>query len=304
LSSEQLALRKVKNGFTENGFYEVLSYSLVPEDNEKLIKISNPLLLETSCLRDNIWKEHLEILSRNIKAGQTSCYIFEIGNVFHNKTEFVQEEVLNGVIYGNKKFGKWINSGKDNDLDYYQARGKLKEALSSLNIKIEDKPFDSIDFLHPGRTAKLVIEGKDAGYFGEIHPKLILEKKSLKIVYLFNINVSNLLGASTRKNKWIPIYKQYPIVPKMERDINFVFSKKFLISEITSQIRKTGKNLLENVNLIDVFEDNKFGDDHISYTFRLSYRDKDKTLLDSDITSIHSNIISNVEKCFNTKLRN
>ena len=304
MSSEQLALRKVKNGFIENGFNEVLSYSLVPEDNEKLIKISNPLLLETSCLRDNIWKEHLEIVNRNIKAGQESCYIFEIGNVFQKKTEFIQEEVLNGAIYGNKKFGKWINSGKDNDLNYYQARGKLKEALSSLNIKIDDKPTDSIDFLHPGRTAKLVIEGKDAGYFGEIHPKLILEKKSLKKVYLFNINVSKLLGASTRKNKWIPIYKQYPIVPKMERDINFVFSKKFLISEITSQIRKTGKNLLEDVNLIDVFEDTKFGDDHISYTFRLSYRDKDKTLLDSDITSIHSNIISNVEKCFNTKLRN
>ncbi len=304
LSSEQLALRKVKNGFIENGFNEVLSYSLVPEDDDKLIKLSNPLLLETSCLRDNIWKEHLEIVNRNIKAGQASCYIFEIGNVFQKKTDFIQEEVLNGAIYGNNKFGKWINSGKDNDLNYYHARGKLKEALSSLNIKIDDKPSDSIDFLHPGRTAKLVIEGKDAGYFGEIHPKLILEKKSLKKVYLFNINVSNLLVASTRKNKWIPIYKQYPIVPKMERDINFVFNKKFLISEITSQIRKTGKNLLEDVNLLDVFEDTKFGDDHISYTFRLSYRDKDKTLLDSDITSIHSNIISNVEKCFSTKLRN
>jgi len=304
LSSEQLAMRKLKNGFIENGFYEVLSYSLVPEDKETLIKISNPLLLETCCLRDNIWKEHLEIVNRNINAGQTSCYVFEIGNVFYKNTDYNQEELLNGAIFGNKKFGKWVNSVKDNDLNYYQARGKLKEALSSLNIKIEDKPTDSIDFLHPGRTAKLVIEGKDAGYFGEIHPKLILEKKSLKKVYLFNINVSNLLGASTRKNKWIPIYKQYPIVPKMERDINFVFSKKFLISEITSQIRKTGKNLLEDVNLLDVFEDTKFGDDHISYTFRLSYRDKDKTLLDSDITSIHSNIISNVEKCFNTKLRN
>ena len=78
------------------------------------------------------------------------------------------------------------------------------------------------------------------------------------------------MGASTRKNKWIPKYKQYPIVPKMERDINFVFSKKFLISEITSQIKKIGKNLLEDVNLLDVFEDTTFGDDQISYTFRLS----------------------------------
>jgi len=89
----------------------------------------------------------------------------------------------------------------------------------------------------------------------------------------------------------------------MERDINFVFSKKFLISEITSQIRKTGKNLLEEVNLLDVFEDTKFGNDHISYTFRLTYRDKDKTLLESDIKSIHSSIISKIENSFQTKLR-
>ena len=303
LSSQQLALKKVKSGFIENGFNEVLSYSLVPEDKESLIKISNPLLLETSCLRDNIWEEHLEIVNRNIKSGQTSCYIFEVGNIFYKSSEFIQEEILNGAIFGNKKFGAWVNSGKDNDLNYYEARGKLKEALSSLNIKVDDKPTNSIDFLHPGRTAKLFIEGKDAGYFGEIHPKLILDKTALKKVYLFSINVANLLGASTRKNKWIPIYKQYPIVPKMERDINFIFSKEHLISEITSEIRKTGKNLLEDVNLIDVFKDINFGEDFISYTFRLSYRDKDKTLLDSDISSIHSNIVSKVEKRFNTKLR-
>jgi len=303
LSPDQLALKKVKSGFIENGFNEVLSYSLVPEDKESLIKISNPLLLETSCLRDNIWEEHLEIVNRNIKSGQTSCYIFEVGNVFYKNSEFIQEEILNGAIFGNKKFGEWVNSGKEKDLNYYEARGKLKEALSSLNIKVDDKPTNSIDFLHPGRTAKLFIEGKDAGYFGEIHPKLILDKTALKKVYLFSLNVANLLGASTRKNKWIPIYKQYPIVPKMERDINFIFNKEHLISEITSEIKKTGKNLLEDVNLIDVFEDKNFGKDFISYTFRLSYRDKDKTLLDSDISSIHSNIVSKVEKRFNTKLR-
>ena len=303
LSPEQLALKKVKSGFIEKGFNEVLSYSLVPEDKESLIKISNPLLLETSCLRDNIWEEHLEIVNRNIKSGQNSCYIFEVGNVFNKNSEFIQEEILNGAIFGNKKFGEWVKSGKSNDLNYYEARGKLKEALSSLNIKVDDKPTNSIDFLHPGRTAKLFIEGKDAGYFGEIHPKLILDKIALKKVYLFKLNIANLLGASTRKNKWIPIYKQYPIVPKMERDINFIFSKEYLISEITSEIRKTGKNLLEDINLIDVFEDINFGEDFVSYTFRLSYRDKDKTLLDSDISLIHSNIVSKVEKRFNTKLR-
>ena len=89
----------------------------------------------------------------------------------------------------------------------------------------------------------------------------------------------------------------------MERDINFVFNKKYLISEIISHIKKTGKNLLEDVHLIDVFEDENLGNNAVSYTFRLSYQSSEKTLLESDITNIHSNIISTIENKFNSKLR-
>jgi len=61
--------------------------------------------------------------------------------------------------------------------------------------------------------------------------------------------------------------------------------------------------LLEDVILIDVFEDDNIGKDFVSYTFRLSYRDSEKTLLESDISSVHSNIISTLENNFNTTLR-
>ncbi len=304
LSSSQLALKKLNYGFIENGFNEVLSYSLVSEDNNDLIKIANPLLIETSCLRDNIWHEHLRIINRNIKAGQTSCWIFEIGNIFYKKIDYIQEQILSGGIYGKRKLEKWVDSGKENDLNYYEARGKLNESLANMNIKVEDKPCNNIDFLHPGKTAKLFIEGKEVGYFGEIHPRLILEKKVLKKIYLFSLKVSNILNASTRKNKWIPLYKQFPTVPKMERDINLIFNKKYLINDIISQIKKSGKNLLEDVNLIDVFEDEDLGNNVVSYTFRLSYRGSEKTLLESDIAGIHSNIITTIENKFNTKLRN
>ena len=90
----------------------------------------------------------------------------------------------------------------------------------------------------------------------------------------------------------------------MERDINFIFNKKFIVSEIISQIKKTGKKLLEDVNLIDVYDDKSFGKEFISYTFRLSYRDSEKTLLDSDIGFLHENIVEVIEKKFDTKLRN
>ena len=114
---------------------------------------------------------------------------------------------------------------------------------------------------------------------------------------------SSTLKASTRKNKWITVYKQFPTVPKMERDINFIINKKFIVSEIISQIKKAGKKLLEDVNLIDVYEDDSFDSESISYTFRLSYRDSEKTLLDSDIAFLHDSIVEIIENKFATKLR-
>ena len=122
-------------------------------------------------------------------------------------------------------------------------------------------------------------------------------------MYLFSLKINNILKASTRKNRWITVYKQFPTVPKMERDINFIFNKKYLVSEIISQIKKSGKKLLENVNLIDIYDDDNFGNEFISYTFRLSYRDSTKTLLESDIADLHKKIVSNVENKFSTKLR-
>ena len=303
LSTSQIALRKLKTGFIDIGFNEVLTYSLVPESSNDLIKISNPLLIETSCLRDNIWQEHIKICNQNIKSGHDYCWIFEVGNIFHKKPDLLQEEILNGAIYGKNRFEKWLGISKDNNLNYFEARGKLKEALTIINLQIEDKPTDSFEFLHPGRSSKLFIEGNEVGYFGEVHPKLISDKKALNKIYLFSLKINNILRASTRKNKWIPIYKQFPIVPKMERDINFIFNKKYLVSEIISQIKKSGKKLLEDVNLIDIYEDYNFGKEFISYTFRLSYRDPEKTLLDSDITDLHENIVEIIENKFSTKLR-
>ena len=303
LSSSQIALRKLKTGLIVNGFNEVLSYSLVPESKNNLIKISNPLLLETSCLRDNIWQEHIKICNQNIKSGHDYCWIFEVGNIFIKKPDFSQEEILNGALYGKNKFEQWLDSNKDNNLTYYEARGKLKEALSILNLKIEDRSTDTIDFLHPGRSSKLFTEGNEVGYFGEIHPNLISNKIALKKMYLFSLKINSILKASTRQNKWITVYKQFPTVPKMERDINFIFNKKYLVSEIISQIKKSGKKLLEDVNLIDVYDDDSFGKELISYTFRLSYRDSEKTLLDSDIAFLHDSIVEKIEKKFSTKLR-
>ena len=304
LTNSQSSIRKIRQGFINSGFNEVLTYSLVPNDKNKRIKIANPLLKETSCLRNNLWEEHIKIVNQNINSGSNNCWIFEIGKIFTDiNNNFIEEEFINGAICGNNKFESWDNSGKEKELDYFEARGKLREALDSLKISIVDKTTEKIDFLHPGRTALLFIEGKESGYFGQIHPKYYMEKNILKNIYLFSIKLTNITEACTRKNKWNPVFKNYPTVPKIERDINFIFNKKYLINEIITFIRKSGKKLLEDVNLVDIYTDESLGNDNISYTFRLTYRGQNKTLKDSDITELNNSIISNIENKYSAKIR-
>ena len=304
LTNLQNSIRKIRNGFISSGFNEVLTYSLVPNDDNKRIMIANPLLKETSCLRNNLWEEHIKIVSQNINSGRNNCWIFEIGKIFtKNKNDFVEEEFINGAICGNNKFESWDTSGKEKDILYFDARGKLREALDSLKISIIDKTTETIDFLHPGRTALLYIEGKESGYFGQIHPKYLMEKNSLKNIYLFSIKLRNISDACTRKNIWNPLFMNYPIVPKIERDINLIFNKKYSINEIITFIRKSGKKLLEDVNLVDIYSDESLGKDNISYTFRLSFRDQNKTLKDSDVSELNAEIISNIENKYSAKIR-
>ncbi len=115
-----------------------------------------------------------------------------------------------------------------------------------------------------------------------------MEKNSFKKIYLFSLKLTNISEACTRKNKWNPVFENYPTVPKIERDINLIFNKKYFINEIITSIRKSGKKLLEDVNLVDIYSDESLGKDKISYTFRLSYRDNTKTLKDSDINELNN----------------
>ena len=303
LSNRQKSIRVIKNNFIQSGFNEVLTYSLVSNEDKNRIKIANPLLTETSCLRNNLWQEHIKIVNYNIKSGRDTCWIFEIGKIFQNHNNYLEEEYINGAICGDNKFESWDTLGKNIDLDYYQARGKLREVFESLKISVIDKTTEKFDFLHPGRTSCLFIEGKEAGYFGQINPKYIFEKKALKILYLFSINLNIISEASTRKNKWIPIFKNYPTVPKIERDINLIFNKKYLVNEIILFIKKSGKSLLEGVTLVDIYKEETLGKDNISYTFRLSYRDPIKTLKESDIYELNEQIILNLKNKFSAYIR-
>ena len=306
MNRPQLAERKLRSQFVGAGFQEITTISLVgpPEQDEQRIAISNPLLVETSHLRTNLWDEHLKVCFRNVSSGQKACWIFEIGCTYRKINNQIHEQkTLGGVLTGNKRFGAWYDGGKKQKLDYFQARGYLEQALSPLKVKISDKQLTTDKLLHPGRASSLYLEGKSIGKFGQIYPTKADELELDAETFIFELDLQSLINSTIRDKNWSPIYKNFPTVPFMERDIAIAVDKNCSSQEIIDLVRKTGKPLLESVELIDRYDGENIAEGKVSQAFRLRYRDQNKTLKESEINPIHQKIIEKLEKTVKAELR-
>tara|TARA_Y100001968_G_C18737694_1_gene427436 strand:- start:38 stop:514 length:477 start_codon:yes stop_codon:yes gene_type:complete len=157
--------------------------------------------------------------------------------------------------------------------------------------------------MHPGRTSELFVEGKSVGFFGQIHPSLSDKFDLINNTYLFNLDFSSLIKAATRKTNWNRIYKEYPTVPSMERDIALIHAKTYSSTEIINIIKKAGRPLLKNVELIDRFDGASIPEDSVSQAFRIKYRDDKKTLAEEDINPIHEKIRKALKEKIKAELR-
>ncbi len=306
LDAKQKCERLLRNLLINSGLQEVISLSLVNSDtkDKKKVELSNPLLSETSALRTSFIEDHLSICERNINSGQPGVWIYEIGKIFNREDNDIKEKkILSGIICGERTLEKWTSSGKLKYLNYYEARGILKRVFNSLKLQVTDTRLINDRLLHPGRSALLTIEGKPFGKFGQIHPSLAHKYNITNYTYAFEIKTKSIIAAATRKNKWTIKYKSYATVPSIERDISLLVDKNLTSSEIVQTILKSGKKLLEKVELIDRYESDKLDNDKLSLAFRLTYRDKNTTLTEQDITPLHDKVRDSLIKTFNAELR-
>jgi len=307
LNPKQKAERQLRESFCNNGFQEITTFSLVNKSSNQsdIVPIKNPLLAETSHLRTNLSDEHLNICQRNLKSGQRGCWIFEIGKIYLQREKSIKEEtILGGVICGERRLEKWKTSGKSLNLDYYEARGRLAQALMRMNIEILDLKCEIANtLLHPGKSSNLSVEGKKIGEFGQLHPN-VSNKCDLPLeTYIFSMRLSPLIDAATRTKKWTKSYKQYSTVPFLERDISIIVPKHCSSQRVSQIIMKAGKPFLEKVELIDRFEGGNLDIDKCSQAYRLWYRDKNRTLTEPEIKPVHQKIRKSLVEQLSAELR-
>jgi len=313
LEPAQRAERRLRQALCQAGLQELCTLSLVslvPGESALAtaprVPLANPLLADTSHLRDSLIEELLQAARRNLQASRQGFWGFEIGSVFDldpDSTVPQEHFELAGVICGERRAALWSNGGKPRHPDYFEARGVLQVALASLAIPCEDRPLTSHGLLHPGRAAELLVEGRAVGWFGQLHPARAERLDLPEATFLFQAPLAPLLSAATRRNRWQPSFTVFPTVPASERDLALVVPSGTMAAELLATIRKAGKPLLESAELIDRYEGDQIAAGAVSQAFRLRYRDPRRTLTESEVEQCHATIRAALDRQFGAQLR-
>lgn len=298
----ELLTDKVIEIMVASGVNQSISYSFVspkvfdkvniPVDSElrNIVKIKNPLGEDYSVMRTTTLPSIMESLGRNYSRNNDYVRLFEIGRIYlpneDEKQLPTEKNVLTIGIYG--------------DCDYLDLKGIVENIIDGLGISKAKYVRESENqSYHPGKTAALMVRNKKVGVFGEVHPD-VTENYGINVnCYVAELDLDSLFEASTT----VKSYKPLPKFPAVTRDIALLCDDSILVAEIEETIRKAGGNLVEKVQLFDIYKGAQIPEGKKSIAYAIAYRDEKKTLEDKDISKVHDKILKALEHKLGAVLR-
>ncbi|EIC94919.1 phenylalanine--tRNA ligase, beta subunit [Lachnoanaerobaculum saburreum F0468] len=285
------------------GFSEAMNYSFestkvfdklnLSKDSRyrKAIEISNPLGEDFKIMRTQAVNGILNSLSTNYNRRNKDVHLFELANIYIPKELPLKElpdERMQFVLgfYGKENF--------------FDMKGVVEEFLYTIGIvgKLHYDPSCKEEFLHPGRKADIVFDGVRLGYLGEVHPLVCENYKLGERTYIAVLDLPNIIPFVNFDIKYTGIAKYPPI----SRDISLVVPKNILVGEIEDIIEKNGGSNLESFKLFDIYEGDQIEAGFKSVAYSLTFRNKERTLLDTEVNEVMDKILNKLE-AKNIKIR-
>ncbi len=285
------------------GFSEAMNYSFesakvfdklnLSKDSRyrKAIEISNPLGEDFKIMRTQAVNSILNSLSTNYNRRNKDVHLFELANIYIPKELPLKElpdERMQFVLgfYGKENF--------------FDMKGVVEEFLYTIGIvgKLHYDPSCKEEFLHPGRKADIVFDGVRLGYLGEVHPLVCENYKLGERTYIAVLDLPNIISFVNFDIKYTGIAKY----PSISRDISLVVPKNILVGEIEDIIEKNGGSNLESFKLFDIYEGDQIEAGFKSVAYSLTFRNKERTLLDTEVNEVMDKILNKLE-AKNIKIR-
>jgi phenylalanyl-tRNA synthetase beta chain len=308
--------RSLKNILTGMGFDEVYNYSFYSARDAELaelgpvehLELQNPMSPEQALIRVSLVPGILKNVRENLKNFE-ELHIFEIGKVYWPNKNVLPEErrMLIGAVVQKEpkdpaKPGNY-GASKRNML-FYEAKSFVDSMLEKIGMdewfydEFEVSAKETSNALwHGGRVAEIRTEEgqSEFGIVGEISPLILSNFDIHKRVAMFEIDLDKLQKISETEREYQPISK----FPTVARDISMLAENGVLVDDILENIQKSGGDLVQDVDLFDIFEK----DGRNSFAFHIVFGASDRTLEHQEIDGLMQKIISSLEKDLGVEVR-
>ena len=270
------------------GYDEIITYSFIsPTYYDKIrwakddprrnsMKIMNPLGEDTSIMRTTVLPSMLEILTRNYNFRNKSARLYELGRTYFQREDGMADEpkVLSVGGYGN-------------GMDFFVLKGAVQSILDS--IRISDAAYEAVldnPSYHPGRCARILVDGREVGVFGQIHPLVAQNYGVDAELYCAELSFDALCAAKGADPQYVPL----PKFPAVTRDIAVVCGEEVTVGALESAIKEGAHGLLKEVKLFDIYRGKGVAEGKKSVAFNLVLRADDRSLTaeeaDNDVKAI------------------
>ena len=280
------------------GLNEVKTYTLISQsmanlfnyDDKKIIALPNPMSSDKEYIRKTLLPSLLNVYDYNKMRKVNDIMIYEIAKTYDQ--EYVEDSKVAILMKGNYINSNWNHVNVK--IDFYVLKGIVENLLNYLGFKNRYSfVVDNIADLHPGMSAKILLDRKEIGIIGRVHPSLNKDE-----IYVCEISMDKLLVATK------PIkYKEISKYPSINKDVAFVVDKDVLSGEVMEVIKKAGGRLLTDVTVFDVYTGENVDVDKKSLAYSLTFNDPNKTLTEEEINVLLEKIIKDVETKVHGQLR-
>ena len=284
------------------GYSEIITYSFVspaifdqiriPADSplRNAMRIQNPLGEDTSIMRTVALPSMMEILSRNFAYHNKAVKLYEVAKIYlpvdGEKLPQEPKMLLLGTYGANETF--------------FTLKGELEALFTGLRLKKASYVADKCNpSYHPGRCAKISIEGEEVGVIGQVHP-LVAKNYGIDVdVYVCEVSFTKLLQHQLPDATYTPL----PKYQGLNRDLSLLCDEEVTVAQIEDTITASAGKLLRGVKLFDIYRGTGVPEGKKSMAFSLELRADDRTLTDTDSEAVVNKILAALKEKLGATLR-
>ena len=303
------SLHAIRDRLADLDYHEVVNFSFVDEAWERElagcdspIRVLNPIASQMSVMRTSLMASLVDNVRYNVNRKLSRVRVFEIGRVFLRDgaaadgalaVAGIDQPVHVGfAAYGAAVEEQWGESGRG--VDFFDAKGDLENLLAPVPLELQPATHPA---LHPGRSARVIVHGREAGWIGELHPRWQQEYELPHAMMLCEISAEALCRVPP------PAFSEVSRLPGVRRDIAVVVADSVPVGALLSMLRKGLPPIVEQVEVFDVYRGKGVENGKRSLAFRVLMQDTRRTLTDAEADDVMALARSLLEREFDAQLR-